>query len=103
MKRESEIRMSFGPIAGIDRNTYLRVDSRSRRRQSQRQMYELLMREAVDLHPYHLEIGYVDQSSLPRLVVSLDQEDLPPEPDRKVSARRQSCHPALFGNQAARQ
>ena len=61
-------------------------------------MTELLMREVVDLRPSHPETGFADQSSLLRLVVSLDQEDLPPEYGRKVSALRQSCHPALFGN-----
>ena len=63
-------------------------------------MSELLIREAVDLHPSHPEVGSVDQSSLLRLVVSLYQENLPPEPGRKDSARNRSCHPALFGNQA---
>ena len=61
------------------------------------------MWEAVDLHPSHPETGFVDQSSLLRPVVPLDQENLPPESGRKDSARRQSCHPALFGNQAAQQ
>ena len=59
------------------------------------------MWEAVGLHPSRPEIGSVDQSSLLRLVVSLYQENLTPEPgSRKDSAHLQSCHPALLGNQA---
>ena len=61
------------------------------------------MREAVDLHPSHPEIGSVDPSPLLRLVVWSDQENLPPEPGRKVSVHNRSCYPALFGNQAAQQ
>ena len=102
MKRETEIRMNVSPIAGI-RSTHLQVDSRNHHRQLRRRMSELLMREAVDLHPSHPEIGSVGQSLLLRLVVSLDQENLPPEPGRKNYARHRSCHPALFGNQAAQQ
>ena len=102
MKRGSEVRMNFCPIAGI-RSTYLRVDSRSQHRQSRRQISSLLMREAVDLHPSHPEIRSVDQSCLLRLVVGPDQENLPPEPGRKDSTLHRSCHPALFGNQAAQQ
>ena len=98
MKRESEIRMNVSPIAGI-RSTYLQVDSHSHHRQPRRRISELLMREAVDLHPSHPEVRSVDQSSLLRLVVSLYQENLRPEPARKDSARHRSCHPALFGNQ----
>ena len=66
-------------------------------------MSEFLMREAVDLDSSHPEIGSVDRSSLLRLVVSLDQENLPPEPGRKDSACHQSCRLALFGGQAAQQ
>ena len=66
-------------------------------------MTKLLMREAVGSHSSHLETGFVDQSSLLRPVVPPDQENLPPESGRKDSAHRQSCHPALFGNQAAQQ
>ena len=50
-------------------------------------MTKLLMREAVGSHSSHLETGFVDQSSLLRPVVPLDQENLPPESGRKDSAR----------------
>ena len=98
-ERETEIRVNVSLFAGI-KSTHLQVGSRSHYRLSRRRMSELLVREAVDLNLSHPEVRSVDQSSLHRLVVSLYQENLPPEPGRKDSARHGSCQPAFFGNQA---
>ena len=54
-------------------------------------MTELLMREAVDLLPSHPETGFVDQSSLLRPVVPLDQENLAGKTPPAVSVVIQLC------------